>query len=176
MRLSFLGLFQVFNKGHTLKREVCCPRMQVDFFLPWIIPVVLLIHVPSGRADDAFSIDWFTVNGGAGSMTGGTFALDATIGQSDAGISTLVNARQFLRGGFWSLDYIAPEGSVPKLVIDLGGPTGLILSWYPDVPGFVLQKSMTLLPDSWMTLSPGPPNPATLSAMPPRQFFRLLKP
>lgn len=48
-----------------------------------------------------FAIDWFTIDGGGGTSTGGNFVLQGTIGQPDAGV---MSGGQFtLTGGFWAL-------------------------------------------------------------------------
>ncbi len=45
------------------------------------------------------SITWYTIDGGGGTSTGGTFSLSGTIGQPDAG--TLSGGTFTLNGGFW---------------------------------------------------------------------------
>src|SRR2546423_10495314 len=39
----------------------------------------------NARAAASYSIDWFTVDGGGGTSTGGSYSLSGTIGQPDAG-------------------------------------------------------------------------------------------
>ena len=67
------------------------------------IPMVLLALVitPTVLAD-GLSVDWFTIDGGAGYSTGGGFELDGTIGQYDAGPATgpMTGMGFELRGGF----------------------------------------------------------------------------
>jgi hypothetical protein len=48
-----------------------------------------------------YSIDWFTVDGGGGTSTGGVFSLSGTIGQPDAG--HLGGGDFALDGGFWGI-------------------------------------------------------------------------
>lgn len=53
---------------------------------------------------DQFEIDWYTIDGGgAMNCTGGTFTLDGTIGQSDAGPASgpMTGGGFSLEGGFW---------------------------------------------------------------------------
>lgn len=54
-------------------------------------------------ADDprgTFEIDWYTVDGGGGTSSGGGFVLEGTIGQPDAG--TMSGGTFELTGGFWA--------------------------------------------------------------------------
>jgi len=47
-----------------------------------------------------FAIDWYTIDGGGGTSTGGDFSLSGTIGQPDAGV---MSGGDFtLTGGFWA--------------------------------------------------------------------------
>ena len=57
-------------------------------------------------APPPFTIDWFSIDGGGGSTSGGSFALSGTIGQHDA-TSALSGATFTLTGGFW-LDLTPP--------------------------------------------------------------------
>ncbi len=141
----------------------------------WLI-CVLPPPALGGSAPDAYTIDWFTVDGGGGEMSGGGYALSGTIGQLDAGLITLTNGNQWIKGGFWSLDFTALAGVTPTLQIFLGAPLEVTLSWYPDTPGFYMQQSSSLLPDSWINLSPVPANLVTLPMTTDSMFYRLLKP
>ena len=47
-----------------------------------------------------FTIDWYTIDGGGAlNASGGTFTLNGTIGQADAGV--LSGGSYTLNGGFW---------------------------------------------------------------------------
>ncbi len=70
----------------------------------------ILAAAAAGLASAAYaqpSISWYTVDGGGGTSTGGTFSVSGTIGQPDAG--TLSGGTFEIRGGFWGG---APQGSV----------------------------------------------------------------
>jgi hypothetical protein len=54
----------------------------------------------SQTASAQFDISWYTIDGGGGSSSGGTFQLSGTIGQHDAGVMSGGNFT--LTGGFWS--------------------------------------------------------------------------
>jgi hypothetical protein len=75
-----------------------------------LIPIVLalLIGITTANAQRAtdpaapqsgYSIDWYTIDGGGGSSTGGSYSLGGSIGQPDAG--SLSGGSYQLNGGFW---------------------------------------------------------------------------
>jgi len=55
-----------------------------------------------------YTIDWFTIDGGGGTSTGGVYTVQGTIGQPDAGI--LTGGNYSLQGGFWGLVAAVREG------------------------------------------------------------------
>ncbi len=61
--------------------------------------VVLSLAAAVQAAPQAFSISWWTVDGGGGSSGDGTYSLSGTIGQPDAQI--LQGGGYVLAGGFW---------------------------------------------------------------------------
>jgi hypothetical protein len=48
-----------------------------------------------------YSVDWFTIDGGGGTSTGGVFTVSGTIGQPDAG--QMSGGTYTLSGGFWGI-------------------------------------------------------------------------
>ena len=50
----------------------------------------------------SYSIDWFTIDGGGGTSTGGVYSVSGTIGQPDASLQPMTNGNFSLTGGFWS--------------------------------------------------------------------------
>ena len=48
----------------------------------------------------SYSIDWFTIDGGGGTSTGGVYSVTGTIGQPDAG-GPMTNGSYSVTGGFW---------------------------------------------------------------------------
>lgn len=63
-----------------------------------------------------FSIDRFTVAGGGGTSTGGTFALSGTSGQPEAG--RMSDSLFVIEGGFWSLPATDPSVVAPTTIFD----------------------------------------------------------
>ena len=68
--------------------------------LQLLVIAIALLSVVSASALASYGLDWWTVDGGGGtSSTGGSYSLDGTIGQPDAGTST--GGGYALAGGFW---------------------------------------------------------------------------
>jgi hypothetical protein len=53
------------------------------------------------------AIDWFSIDGGGGTSTGGDYILSGSVGQPDAGTS-LRSESYTLEGGFWSGGTLPP--------------------------------------------------------------------
>ncbi len=65
-----------------------------------ILATMTVVGCFTGLAAAQPTIDWYTVDGGGGTSTGGQFTLSGTIGQPDAG--TMSGGSFTLLGGFWS--------------------------------------------------------------------------
>ena len=135
--------------------------------------LALLLGLLSASAPP-YTIDWWTVDGGGGVGSGGTFTVIGTIGQPDAGVM----GGGELAGGFWSL--IAPVP--PQLTISRVGST-VIISWPSPSTGFNLQVCTDLVLGNWSYYS-GPPNiqdngitkSLTLTASATPHYYRLRSP
>jgi len=75
-----------------------------------LLPIVLVLlsgisSANAQRSNDpaspqgGYSIDWYTIDGGGRSSSGGTYSLDGLIGQPAAG--SLSGGSYTLTGGFW---------------------------------------------------------------------------
>jgi hypothetical protein len=65
-----------------------------------VASVLLIIALPIlTYAQSSYDISWWTVDGGGGTSTGGSYTLSGTAGQSDAGV--LVGGPYALTSGFW---------------------------------------------------------------------------
>jgi len=115
-----------------------------------------------------YHIDWFTIDGGGGTSSGGQYTLSGTIGQPDAGELTAGN--YVLEGGFWGELFL--QVVAPRLYIERSGPN-VIISWSPNTPGFYLQESPIIAPASWANSASGSSNPATVPAGSPNRFYQL---
>lgn len=115
-----------------------------------------------------YRIDWFTIDGGGGTSSGGQYTLSGTIGQPDAG--ELKAGNYVLEGGFWGeilMQLVAPRLYIERSV------DHVTISWTPNTPGFYLQESPTLSPASWSNSASGSSNPAAVPGAGPSRFFQL---
>ena len=140
-----------------------------------ILSLACLIIQPWASAQ-TYSIDWFTIDGGGGTSSGGQYTLSGTIGQPDAG--TLAGGNYTLDGGFWGGVFAVQQVGAPTVHIIQTG-ANVMISWTPATPGFVLQISTNLsIPSvlNWPDAPSGATNPITLPASMMTRFFRLHHP
>ena len=126
-----------------------------------------------------YSIDWFTIDGGGGTSSGGSFTLSGSIGQPDAG-GAMSGGNYSLTGGFWSL-FAVPEPGAPKLTIRLTSTNTAIVSWPAPSTGYVLQQKGNLAAPNWLNAPEPVFNDGTnkfIIVNPPAgtRFFRLSNP
>jgi hypothetical protein len=118
-----------------------------------------------------YAIDWYTIDGGGGTSSGGSYTLSGTLGQPDAG--TLSGGSYTLQGGFWPGLVVPSTGEAPTLFIQLSGAS-VIISWSPGTPGFALEATDSLSSPSWLPAPGGNPTPPISAATGPK-FYRLRK-
>jgi hypothetical protein len=123
----------------------------------------------------SYSVDWFTIDGGGGTSTGGVYSVSGTIGQPDAG-GPMTNGQYAVTGGFWALPTAIQVTGAPILAIVPATPGNATLSWTPATAGFVLQETLSLSPTNWVNSPSGSTNPITVPAILPTKFYRLFKP
>ena len=75
----------------------------------------------------SFAINWWTVDGGGGSSTGGVYAVSGTIGQPDAG--TMSGGNYTLQGGFWGMIAAVQTPGAPYLQVTRT-PTNTVMVWW----------------------------------------------
>lgn len=117
-----------------------------------------LVFVLLGLVSSAFGqfrMDWYTIEGGGGTSTGGGYTLVGTIGQPDSAYSSGGNHE--LLGGFW------PGG--PMCVVEFDDFARFADSWLqtgPDLAGDIDQDSdvdvddLSWLADFWLGYCPTP--------------------
>ena len=116
-----------------------------------------------------YSIDWSTIDGGGGIMFGGDYAIRGTIGQTDAG--SAAGGDYVVHGGFWVPVAVQVDGA-PWLEIMTEGGTNVVVSWTPDVSGWILQESSNLQ-SNWVNSASGSLNPVAIPATEAAMFYRL---
>src|SRR5438094_1762386 len=87
-----------------------------------------------------YAIDWFTIDGGGGTSTGGVYSVSGTIGQPDAG-GPMSGGQYSLIGGFWSLLSVVQTSGSPLLSIRLTATNTALVSWPSPSTGFNLQQN-----------------------------------
>ncbi len=139
------------------------------FFLATMMGAVAL-----GAGAQTYTIDWFTIDGGGGTSTGGVYSLSGTIGQPDAG-GPVTAGSYSLVGGFWALPIAVQSADAPMLSIVLSGSEQARISWTPDTPGFALQETTNLSTGPWVNSASGSSNPVIVPATLPIKSYRLRK-
>lgn len=134
----------------------------------------LLASLISASAQ-TYTIDWFTIDGGGGTSTGGVYSLSGTIGQPDAG-GPMTGGNYSLIGGFWALPFAVQSADAPLLSIEPSSSGQAHISWMPDTPGFLLQETTNLSTGPWVNSPSGASNPVIVPATLPIKSYRLRKP
>jgi hypothetical protein len=122
------------------------------FPLILVLPGLAGLLAAAAMAAD-YTIDWYTVDGGGGTSTGGVYSASGTIGQPDAG--TMSGGNYSVTGGFWSIAAVQTPGA-PRLFLSFSPTNTVVLSWpLPDI-GWQLQASANLStsPIAWTDLAP----------------------
>lgn len=124
----------------------------------------------------SYSIDWFTIDGGGGTSTGGVYSVSGTIGQPDAGTSS--GGTYSLVGGFWGAVIPVQQVGAPVLFISNLQNGNVKVTWLPNTPGFALQEagSLNATPVGWSNAPVAYTNGAAIPAATQTRFFRLIKP
>jgi hypothetical protein len=128
----------------------------------------------------SFSLDWFTIDGGGGTSTGGVFAVSGTLGQPDASPQPMTGGNFSLTGGFWSLIAVQTPGA-PRLTIQLTSANAATVSWPSPSTGFTLQQNTDLNTPNWVAAPQTVTDNGTIRFImvsPPagNRFYRLFKP
>jgi hypothetical protein len=109
---------------------------------------LLLAFSFQALAQTNYTIDWYTIDGGGGTSTGGVYAVSGTIGQPDAS-GAMTGGNYSLTGGFWSLIAAVQTAGLPNLVITFVGPNSIVVSW-PNTGSYTLQTNNNLSTSNWL--------------------------
>ena len=141
----------------------------------------LLLWLCCAQARAQFAIDWFTLDGGGGTSTGGVFSVSGTVGQPDANSPPMTGGAFSLTGGFWSLFSTVQTPGAPTLSILLTPTNTAMVYWpYPST-GFNLQQHTNLITTNWIAATGTVTNNGVINYLivnPPagNRFYRLSKP
>jgi len=145
-----------------------------------VLFTALFLSVLCSPAFAQFSIDWFTIDGGGGTSTGGVYSVSGTVGQPDASAQPMTGGNFSLIGGFWAL-FAVQTPDAPLLTIRLTPTNTAIVSWPSPSTGFLLQQNADLNTANWVTDPQSVTDNGTnrfIIVNPPagNRFYRLFKP
>ena len=138
-----------------------------------------LLTFVCARSSAQYSIDWYSIDGGGGTSTGGVYSVSGTIGQHDAG-GPMTGGNFSLTGGFWSLYAVQTPGT-PVLSIKLTTTNTAMVYWPSPSTGFNLQVNTNLTTMNWVTPAESVTDNGTIKYImvnPPtgNRFYRLKNP
>ena len=108
-----------------------------------VLALALALLVTCALAEaQVFSLDWWTVDGGGGTSTGGQYSLSGTIGQPDAGITS--GGSYTLLGGFWGVAVVQTPGA-PLLSVTRTPANAVVVSWPAPAQGWLLHATTNLV-------------------------------
>ncbi|MCX6929879.1 MAG: hypothetical protein NT154_42705 [Verrucomicrobia bacterium] len=87
----------------------------------------------------SYSIDWYTVDGGGGTSTGGVYSVTGTIGQPDAGVMS--GGNYTVVGGFWGTVAVVQTPGAPLLSIFHTPTNTVAVTWPSPSTGWTLQQN-----------------------------------
>ncbi len=143
---------------------------------PKYLLIVMLALLPLVVQAQPYSIDWFTIDGGGGTSTGGTYTVTGTIGQPDAG--RMSGGAYTLEGGFWGIISAIQTPGSPLLRVLLTSTNTVVVAWPNPSTGFSLQQNAALGNTNWLGVTNVPAvvgNEKQVIVAPPvgNRFFRL---
>ena len=154
-----------------MKLKAVFTKTGFHFFFGGALAVLLNLCAPAQAQN--YSIDLYSIDGGGGSSSGGTYSISGTIGQPDAG--RMSGGNYVIEGGFWGGIIAIQQEGVPTLRIQSAG-SNFSISWSPNTPGFALQYKDNLSLPSWQNAPSGPTNPVSITPAAETRFYRLTKP
>jgi hypothetical protein len=143
------------------------------------ITLLACAAIPAAVHAQSYSIDWYTIDGGGGTSTGGVYSVSGTIGQPDAG-GPMSGGNFMLSGGFWTLFAVQTPGA-PLLRIFLTSTNTAVVAWPAPSTGFGLQQNPVANTTNWVSVTnsvivTSGENRVIISPPAGNRFFRLFKP
>jgi len=140
--------------------------------------LILSITAAAAQAQ-SYTIDWFTIDGGGGTSTGGVYSVSGTIGQPDAG--RMSGGNFTLDGGFWGIIGAIQTPGSPLLRVVLTTSNTVVVAWPDPSTGFSLQQNAALGTTNWASVTNAPAvigSERQVIISPPvgNRFYRLFHP
>ena len=148
-----------------------------------LLPVFCFILLHSAfclrASGQSYSIDWFTIDGGGGTSTGGVYQVSGTVGQPDAG-PTMSGGNYSVDGGFWSIIAAVQTPGAPTLTVTLTTTNTALVSWPFPSTGFALEQNPVIGTTNWTSVTnsvsnDGSFNRVVVPANTGNKFYRLKK-
>jgi hypothetical protein len=139
-----------------------------------------LVMIASFARAQSYSLEWFTIDGGGGTSTGGGYSLSGTIGQPDAG-GPLNGGNFTLTGGYWSFLSVVQTPGAPALNIALTTINTALIWWPSPSSGWTLLQNSNLATTNWVAAPETVQDNGSIKFIivnPPtaQRFYRLYKP
>jgi hypothetical protein len=139
-----------------------------------------LVMFASFARAQSYSLEWFTIDGGGGTSTGGGYSLSGTIGQPDAG-GPMTGGNYSLTGGFWSFLSVVQTPGAPALNIALTTTNTALIWWPSPSSGWTLLQNSNLATTNWVAAPETVQDNGSIKFIivnPPtaQRFYRLYKP
>jgi hypothetical protein len=150
-----------------------------NLLMTFLAAAILAWLVPQSTAQ-SYSIDWFTIDGGGGTSTGGVYSVSGTIGQPDAG--KMSGGNFSIDGGFWGIIAALQTLGAPLLSIARTTTNTVAVFWPSPSTGFTLQQNTDSVSSvNWSNVATTPSDDGatkTVIVNPPtgNRFYRLFKP
>lgn len=124
-------------------------------------------------------MEWFSMDGGGGTSTGGVYTVSGTVGQPDAG--SMAGGQFAIQGGFWSVVTAVQTPGAPWLRVERSVTNTVLLAWPHPSTGFELQSAGDVSNPTWshVSITPlvvGEEKQVIVDLPPGRRFYRLRKP
>ncbi len=140
--------------------------------------VVAVLMTALAACAQSYSVDWYSIDGGGGTSTGGVYSVAGTIGQPDAG--HMSGGNYSLDSGFWGIIAAVQTPGAPFLSVSRTATNTVLVSWpYPST-GFGLQQNGAVSATGWAGVTNAPVQVGErwqVIVQPPagNRFYRLLK-
>ncbi len=163
---------------HTQRSLMQSPKIRpILTVLAWLAFAILNPQLWTAHAQQ-YAIDWFTINGGGGTSTGGLYTVTGTVGQPDAGVMS--GGPYSLTGGFWALSAVQTPGA-PWLAVWRTPTNSVVVFWPSSSIGFALYQNTNLGTTNWVPPAETVHDDGTnrfIIVNPPtgNRFYRLHKP
>jgi len=131
------------EKSPSKSSEVYMRCLKIAFSLVALVNTTLLAQ--------NYSIDWFTIDGGGGTSTGGVYTVSGTIGQPDAG--RMSGGNFTLDGGFWGIIAAVQTPGSPLLRVVRTLTNTVLVAWPSSVTGFNLQQNAVIGTSNWLPVT-----------------------